>query len=114
MEESETIVADLACRLGDRRHVSPGDNAPASVSWGHAEGLASRQAATLGNRCSVVRGTTRTWFKWSGGCAEPSPTWVKALSAGKSGGCARGAPRRRGGGMTVKGLECKAGKSHAL
>ena len=63
MEKSETIVADPTCRLGNHLHASSGDNALASASWSHTEGLATSQATTLRNLYSAVTPAARMWFK---------------------------------------------------
>jgi len=65
MQESESVVANWTCEMGNHLHESSEGNAFALARGGRAEGLASDRAATLGNRCSAVIGTTRTRFKWS-------------------------------------------------
>jgi hypothetical protein len=109
MEKSETIVADPTCRLGNHLHASSGDNAPASASWGRAEGLASRWAVTLRNHCSVVKSTTRTRFEWSSWHAEPLHARRRRYPRASSDMCTCGVLRRRGDGKTAIVTEVQSG-----
>jgi hypothetical protein len=109
MDESETIVADPTCRLGNHLHVSSGDNALASASWGPAEGLASHQAITLRNHCSAVMPATRTGFKWKVRCRACTRE-AKATPPSKSDRCTWRDLRRMGDGMMARtGMQSREG-----
>ena len=112
MQESESVVANWTCEMGNRSHESSEGNALALARGGRAEGLASDRAATLGNRHSAVIGTTRTRFKWRvrvpsrsevGEGSTPEQVQTDAL----------GEPSGAGAAARPQGLACKAGKAHA-
>jgi len=48
MQESESVVANWTCEMGNHLHESSEGNALALARGGRAEGLASDRAATLG------------------------------------------------------------------
>jgi len=76
MEKSETIVADRTCEYGNIPHESSGDNALRVVRPDHQGGLASIQAITLSECCSIVTSRTHS-RRWSrvNECAEPLAIW---------------------------------------
>ena len=112
MQESENIVANWTCEMGNHSHESSEGNALALARGGRAEGLASDRAATLGNRCSAVIGSTRTRFKWSVRVPSRSevgegstPEQVRTDALGEASGV--------GAAARPQGLACKAEKAHA-
>src|SRR2546425_8098920 len=98
MQESESIVANRTCELGNHSHESSEDNALEGASPGRAGGLASYRAATLRNHCSAVMATTRTRFRWRTGVPSLSKRGEGNTHKQEiSDACACGDPRRKGG-----------------
>jgi len=104
MEKSGTIVASRTHGMGNLPCASSDDNVPAVVRLGRPGGLASDQAATLRNHCSVV---IRTHMKTVCGrveCAEPVGFGRRQYSRASSDKGARETLRRKGGGMAIRSV----------
>ena len=110
MQESESVVANWTCEVGNLLHESSEGNALALARGGRAEGLASDRAATLRNRCSAVMGSTRTRFKWNVRVPSRSEVGEGNTPEQVSDRCTWGDLRRRGGGTaTGTGIQSREG-----
>jgi len=112
MQESESIVANRTCEVGNLSHESSEGNALEGASPGRAGGLASYRAATLRNHCSAVMATTRTRFRWKTRVPSQSKRGEGNTHKQVLDTCTCGDPRRKGGstvagtGMQSRELPC--------
>ena len=90
MQEPENIVANRTHRLSNRRCESSEDKVLAFERRGHAEVRASNLAvASCQALRSIVRASTRTWFKWIIERDESVSTRRNQNFRTRSGGCVR-------------------------
>ena len=110
MEESDAIVANWTRGEGNHPCVSSKDNVLAVARLGRTGGLASDQAATLRNHCSVVNPTHMNAVCGTYECAEPLQPGRRQYSRGSSDKCTWETLRRMGGSMVTRtGMQSREG-----